>query len=50
MEMLSNEDYAKAFHEIKNSITIVNSSMQLLGKGHPELTDDELWLDSGVVQ
>ena len=46
MEMLSNEDYAKAFHEIKNSITIVNSSMQLLGKGHPELTDDELWLDS----
>lgn len=44
--MLSNEDYAKAFHEIKNSITIVNSSMQLLGKGHPELAKDELWTDS----
>ena len=44
--MLSNEDYAKAFHEIKNSVTIVSSSIQLLGKKHPELAADELWLDS----
>ncbi len=44
--MLSSEDYAKAFHEIKNSITIVNSSIQLLEKAHPELTEYEYWLDS----
>ncbi len=44
--MLTNEDYAKAFHEIKNSITIVNSSLQLLEKQHPEVTDFEYWEDS----
>lgn len=44
--MLSNEDYAKAFHEIKNSITIVSSSIQLLEKQHPELADYEYWTES----
>ncbi len=44
--MLTNEDYAKAFHEIKNSIAIVNSSIQLLESQHPELGDYEYWKDS----
>ena len=44
--MLTNEDYAKAFHEIKNSITIVNSSLQLLERYHPEITEFEYWKDS----
>lgn len=44
--MLTNEDYAKAFHEIKNSITIVSSSIQLLEKQHPELADYEYWTES----
>lgn len=44
--MLTNEDYAKAFHEIKNAITIVSGSIQLLEKLHPEFTDYEYWMDS----
>lgn len=44
--MLTNDDYAKAFHEIKNSITIVNSSLQLLERYHPEITEFEYWKDS----
>lgn len=44
--MLTNEDYAKAFHEIKNSITIINSSLQLLEKQHPELSAYEYWTES----
>lgn len=44
--MLTNEDYAKAFHEIKNAITIVNSSIQLLEKKLPELNNYAYWNDS----
>lgn len=44
--MLTNDDYAKAFHEIKNSITIVNSSLQLLERYHPEISAYEYWKDS----
>lgn len=44
--MLSNEDYAKAFHEVKNALTIVNSSVQLLEKKHPDILDSEYWQDS----
>lgn len=44
--MLTTEDYMKAFHEIKNSITIVNSSLQLVEKKHPEITNFEYWQES----
>lgn len=44
--MLTNDDYAKAFHEVKNSITIVNSSLQLLERYHPEIAAYEYWKDS----
>lgn len=41
--MLNNEDYLNIFHEIKNSITLVNSSFQLVAKKHPEVCDFEYW-------
>lgn len=44
--MLTNDDYAKAFHEIKNTITIIRSSLQLLQRQHPELSGYEYWNDS----
>ena len=44
--MLTTKDYMKAFHEIKNSITIVNSSLQLVEKKHPEIVDSAYWQES----
>lgn len=45
-QMLTTEDYMKAFHEIKNSITIINSSLQLVEKNHPEIFKFEYWQES----
>ena len=44
--MLSADDYLKFFHEIKNSITLINSSLQLISKEHPEVASYELWGDT----
>lgn len=44
--MLSADDYLKFFHEIKNSITLINSSLQLIAKDHPEVATYELWEDN----
>jgi signal transduction histidine kinase len=41
--MLTNEDYLQIFHEIKNSITLINSSLQLVAKKHPEVNDFDYW-------
>lgn len=41
--MLSNEEYLHIFHEIKNSITLINSSLQLVAKKHPEVNNFEYW-------
>lgn len=41
--MLNNEDYLNIFHEIKNSITLVNSSFQLVARKHPEVCNFEYW-------
>lgn len=41
--MLNNIDYVKIFHEIKNSITLINSSFQLVAKKHPEVNQFEYW-------
>lgn len=41
--MLNNEDYLKIFHEIKNSITLVNGTLQLVAKMHPEVSEFEYW-------
>ncbi len=44
--MLNNDDYLKIFHEIKNSITLIGSSLQLLEKKHPEVKDFEYWSEA----
>jgi signal transduction histidine kinase len=44
--MLTNEDYLQIFHEIKNSITLINSSLQLVAKKHPEVRDFDYWNES----
>ena len=41
--MLKNEDYLKIFHEVKNSITLVSSSLQLVEKNHPEVIGFDDW-------
>lgn len=41
--MLNNEDYLNIFHEIKNSITLVNGSLQLVEKKHPEVREFDYW-------
>ncbi|MDD6056961.1 MAG: ATP-binding protein [Clostridiales bacterium] len=41
--MLSNEDFLHIFHEIKNSITLVNGSLQLVAQKHPEVCNFDYW-------
>lgn len=41
--MLTTLDYMNIFHETKNSITLINSSLQLIAKKHPEVTGYEFW-------
>lgn len=41
--LLKNEDYLTIFHEIKNSITLVNGTLQLVAKKHPEVSGFEYW-------
>lgn len=43
---MTNEDYEKIFHEIKNYITFINSSLQLVEKMHPEIKDYSYWNDA----
>ena len=40
------EEYQKIFHEIKNNITFINSSLQLVEKMHPEIQTFSYWNDS----
>lgn len=44
--LLSNEDYLHIFHEIKNSITLINGSLQLVEKKHPEVREFDYWSES----
>lgn len=41
--MLKSEDYLTIFHEIKNSITLIGSSLQLVEKKHPEVSNFDYW-------
>lgn len=43
---MTNQDYEKIFHEIKNNITFINSSLQLVEKSHPEIKSYPHWEDS----
>ncbi len=44
--MLTNENYLHIFHEIKNSITLISASLQLVAKKHPEVQDFNYWNES----
>ncbi len=43
---MTNEDYQKIFHEIKNNITFICSSLQLVEKRHPKVKDYSSWKDA----
>lgn len=43
---MTNEDYQKIFHEIKNNVTFISSSLQLVEKLHPEVKAYSYWNDS----
>lgn len=43
---MTNEDYQIIFHEIKNSITFISSSLQLIEKQHPEVSGFSYWDES----
>lgn len=44
--MLTTLDYMKIFHETKNSVTLINSSLQLIEKKHPDVAAYPLWKDT----
>lgn len=41
--MLNNDYYSQVFHEMKNSVTLINSYLQLIEKKHPEITGFDYW-------
>lgn len=43
--MSNNDDYAKIIHEVKNNITYINSSLQMIAKKHPEVKNFDYWND-----
>lgn len=43
---MTNEDYQKIFHEIKNNITFICSSLQIVEKKHPKVTNYSSWNDA----
>ena len=44
--MVNSEYYSQVFHEIKNSVTLINSYMQLIEKKHSEITAFDYWSTS----
>jgi signal transduction histidine kinase len=44
--MFSDSDYHTIFHELKNSLTILNSSLQLVEKEQPSLISLDFWNSS----
>lgn len=44
--MLNSEDYLTIFHEIKNSITLIGSSLQLVEQKHPEVNHYAYWTET----
>ncbi len=43
---MTNKDYQKILHEIKNHIAFINSSLQFVEKSHPEIKTFAYWNDS----
>ncbi len=44
--MLNSDDYLTLFHEIKNSISLIGSSLQLIEKKHPEVHTFDYWAET----
>lgn len=44
--MLNSEYYSQVFHEIKNSVTLINSYLQLIEKKHSEIAAYDYWITS----
>ena len=44
--MLNNEYYSQVFHEMKNSVTLISSYLQLIEKNHPEIAGFDYWVTS----
>ncbi len=44
--MLNNEYYSQVFHEMKNSVTLISSYLQLIEKKHPEILSFDYWITS----
>lgn len=44
--MLKNKDYEALLHEIKNTISVVSCSLQLIERQHPEVKDYAFWQDT----
>lgn len=44
--MLTIDDYQRIFHEIKNSVSVIGCSMQLIEKEHPEVKGFSFWEDT----
>lgn len=43
---MTNEDYQKILHEVKNDVTFISSSLQLLEKLHPDIKVYDYWNDA----
>lgn len=44
--MFQEEEYQKIIHEIKNSVCVIGSSLQLIQKQHPEVISFRYWNDT----
>lgn len=43
---MSIDDYQKIFHEIKNNVTFISSSLQFVEKKHPHIKNYSSWTDA----
>ena len=44
--MLNNDEYLKIFHDMKNSVSVIGCSLQLIEKQHPEVSGYSYWKDT----
>jgi signal transduction histidine kinase len=44
--MLNTSDYSYIFHEIKNMITVIGSSLQIIEKQHPDVQEFSYWKET----
>lgn len=46
--MLKNEDYEALLHEIKNALSVIGCSLQLIERQHPEVLGYAFWEDTAL--